>query len=437
MLFPNDFLFGVANAPAQVEDSDTDVWVRFAKNGGVRAWDVPHAEKRLSFWSEPHIELDLAKDLGVRAFRLGIDWGRLVPSPGVFDEAALKRYQEIISGVRERGMVPFITLFHHTVPVWFEDRGGWAHPEAVEDFTAFFRFVFRELHREGSYWITLNEPVPWAFLTYHAGLFSPGKKRGVKTVIQALANMKESHGAFYRYAHSVDPGVKVGIAHNMAWYTGRGFLNGLIGKITGELLNWWFVKNLPMDYFGINYYGSEWMTLSGPAEFPELEYSDAGRAVYPEGLYLLLRTIAGKFPDKEIVVTENGVGDGTDDMRRAYLVEHLVAVHRAISDGIPVTGYMQWSLTDNFEWADGYGPKFGLVAVDRSDGLKRIKRPSFEMYQKIISENGFTESFRNEVWADYKKSVGRTRPYWRSENGIHALDVARERLTPDHDWKMS
>lgn len=435
MQFPRGFLFGVANAPAQVEDSLNDVWVRFAKSGGVRAFSVPAVEKRLEFWTHPEKELDLASELGVRAFRLGIDWNRLVPEQGTFDTKALQRYQGIIRDIRKRGMVPFITLFHHSVPVWFEDRGGWAHPEAVEDFIAFYRFLFSELHEAGTYWITLNEPVPWAFLTYQAGLFSPGEKRGVKTVFAALSNMKAAHVSFYRYAHSLDKAVKVGIAHNMAWYTGRGFLNRLIGKCAGELLNWWFVEGLPMDYFGINYYGSEWMTLTGPAQYPELEYSDAGRAVYPVGLYLLLRKIAGKFPGKEIVVTENGVGDGTDDMRRPYLVEHLVAVHRAIGEGIPVTGYLQWSLTDNWEWSDGYGPKFGLVAVDRENGMKRIKRPSFDLYKRIISENGFTEELRQHIWTDYRKTIGSKRPYWRSSDNVHGLDVPTMRTTPDHDWR--
>jgi beta-glucosidase/6-phospho-beta-glucosidase/beta-galactosidase len=207
--------------------------------------------------------------------------------------------------------------------------------------------------------------------------------------------------------------------------------------VSDYLTHWSFLKKIrrSMSFFGINYYGAEWMTPQGPAQYQDLEFSDAGRAVSPQGLLVLLKKIHQTY-QLPILVTENGVGDGSDQLRPAYLLEHLAAIHQAIHMGIPVQGYVHWTLSDNLEWSDGYGPKFGLVEVDRSQNLKRVPRPSFYLYQKIIRNHGFTAQERKLAWENYQKSWGATRPYWRAENGKEGRDEAYLRPTPHHDWRL-
>ena len=178
------------------------------------------------------------------------------------------------------------------------------------------------------------------------------------------------------------------------------------------------------------------MTIKGPAQYEEFEYSDAGRAVSPIGLLKILRKVNCIVPTKPIIITENGVGDGTDSLRPAYILEHLQALYCAIQEGIPVHGYIYWTLSDNLEWTDGYGPKFGLVEVNREENLKRIKRESFFLYQTIIKDFGFTEKIRSDHWQTYWSTVGSFRTYWRSEDNKHGLSKAIMRKTPRHDWKF-
>jgi len=288
------------------------------------------------------------------------------------------------------------------------------------------------------FWITLNEPVPWSFLSYCQGVFPPGKKGTFLAHLKSLSHMGEAHNRFYQFAHQHHPNINIGIAHNMAHYVGRGLHNRILSSVTDYFAHWFFLKKIhhSMDYFGINYYGSEWMTLRGPAQYDDLEYSEAGRAVHPLGLLQLLRKIHRKFPQLPIYVTENGVADTHDWLRPAYLVEHLAALHRGIAEGLPIKGYVHWTLTDNFEWSDGYGPKFGLVAVDRHADLKRLKRPSFELYQRIIKQAGFQKTERDATWQAYRSHDGRPRPYWRSPNNVSGLDDPRERKMTYHEWRL-
>ena len=247
--------------------------------------------------------------------------------------------------------------------------------------------------------------------------------------------MSEAHNWFFDFVNGRTP---VGIAHHMGHHQGRGFTNRMLTKMSDKLAHWNFLEKIrgKMDFFGINYYGAEWMTIKGPAQYEDLEFSDAGRAVSPEGLLIQLRKIHQRFKGVPIIITENGVGDTTDNLRPAYLVEHLAVVLKAIQEGIPVKGYVHWTLSDNMEWTDGYGPKFGLVAVDRADNLKRTPRYSYSLYNKIITENTVTDQLRNECWNRYQLQVGKPRPYWRSADGKHGLDQPIMRMTPAHDWRL-
>jgi beta-glucosidase/6-phospho-beta-glucosidase/beta-galactosidase len=190
-----------------------------------------------------------------------------------------------------------------------------------------------------------------------------------------------------------------------------------------------------MDFTGLNYYGAEWLSGSGIQTLETEEYSEAGRAVYPEGLYHLLKEAKDRY-SRPIMITENGIADSTDWIRPAYISEHLAAVHRAIQDKVPIIGYFQWTLSDNLEWSDGYCPKFGLTQVLRNKTLKRIPRPSFFLYRSLAETRTLTTTQRTKAWDSYQAHAGQHRPYCRSMNGTDALDVPVSRKVPTNDWRF-
>lgn len=439
MKFPQNFFFGVSNAANQVEDQIFDNWIRFTQKAQAVAsfHNRPFPNERLRFWTEPEIEINLAKELGVQVFRLSLAWERLVPECDQWDAQAALRYREIFKMIKDSGMKVMLTLFHHSIPSWMEDRQGWVNKESVEWFKFYSEKAQAEFGDLVDYWITLNEPVPWSYLTYAEGLFPPGVKGNLFKHYQALKHMSLAHNQFYEFNKSQSK-VPVGIAHHMGYHTGRGLFNKLFSKLTDYLAHWQFLKSIKnqMDFFGINYYGAEWMTLAGPAQYEDLDFSDAGRAIYPEGLYLLLKKISNKFPKLPIIISENGIGDGTDAVRPAYLTQHLIAVQKAIQAGVNVIGYVHWTLSDNFEWTDGYGPKFGLVEVRREENLKRIPRDSFYLYQQIIKTHEISEEQIQASWQKYKSIIGTPREYWRAEDGKHGLSSPLMRMTPKVDWRV-
>lgn len=254
---------------------------------------------------------------------------------------------------------------------------------------------------------------------------------------RALDNMAEAHKEIYDYIHRKNPQAQVGIAHNTANYKDGGFGGGIARDWSWQNMNWYFPDLIKssMDFMGINYYGSEYLSLSGVNFSPEAEYNDAGRAIDPEGFY----EIATKYHERyklPIFITENGTADMDDFIRPAYVIEHLAALKKAMDAKVPVLGYIYWTLSDNFEWSDGYCPKFGLVEVDRKRGLERKPRESFYLFQQIIAEDGVTEQMRAEAWKLYQNKWDSPRKMCRASNGKDGLDEPREDKVKSLDWRV-
>ncbi len=437
--FSPDFLFGIANAPGHVEDQLDDVWMDFGRDGKIKAFlNQTRPEERLQFWTRPEIEIDLAAELGTQVFRLGVDWGRIQTAPGVFDEAAIARYKEIIGMIRNKNMKVMLTLFHFTVPKWSQDQGGWTNKETKEHFISFSQKVMKEFSPLVDFWITFNEPEIFATMTYAFGFFPPAQKGSVVQTIRSMKEMIKAHKILYKWAHKNLPDPKIGISQHMGHHTGRGLVNKLLSKMSGRFMNWYFPNRIKgyMDYFGFNYYGAEWIKGAGISIEDDLEYSEAGRAVNPRGLYLISKEIKKRFGDIPQFITENGIADATDWIRPSYLIEHLKVVHTLQTEGIKMLGYIHWTLTDNMEWADGYCPKFGLVGVDRENNLLRVKRASFYLYQKIIQDRVVTQKMQEDAWALLQSHVGEPRPFCRSLDGRTGLDEPVERLIKPFDWRF-
>lgn len=471
------FVFGLATAPAHSEDNLQDAWLKFAREGGVAAWkNAADPESRLKFWSNPEIELSWTAASGVKSFRMGLDWGRLVPKkPGtldcggtapctarVQDRQALQRYKDILKYVRAYGLEPMVTLFHHSLPEWAIQMGGWSNRLVVEYFLNFVEDVVLESGDLVDEWITFNEPTVFSLLSDIARIWPPGGKQRISGLIAvplivrgaywlALENMAEAHNRAFDLIHQHDQQLasaanpfqhgkpaRVGLAHNVSYNNGARWFDWPSARYFDAISKYTFTDRIvgKLDFLGINYYGQEVVKGLGAAFVDRAEYSESGRAVYPAGLaYLLMdyhyrynrQKVARKNTSSELkfVITENGVSDSTDHLRGAYLVEHLAAVRHAISTGVPVEGYFFWTLTDNWEWADGYCPKFGLLEVDRQNGLMRKPRASFNLFREIVSQRYFSAETRDAQWERYVSVTGQPRPLCRAENGRDALDEPR------------
>lgn len=449
--FPKEFDFGLASAPAQSEDQLNDSWMLFGDSGNIPGFrNTIRPKDKLMFWSNPEVEISWLEKSNISLYRLGVDWQRIMPDKNKFDEKALDQYEALLKTLKEKQFKIMLTLVHHSLPIWVEKQGGWLHPETIRDFNQFSKKVYERFHPYVDFWITFNEPQIFAILSYQMGLWPPFEKRSFfanldlgflyrGAVIKALHFMSEAHTDFYNWAHEQNPLNKIGIAQHMGYHSGKTLINKLVSTFTGHFMNWDFPSRIEgkMDFFGINYYGAEWVNHFNITLEPDEEYSEAGRAVYPQGLYFLLQDIHDEYPSLPIMITENGFSDSTDQLRPSYMIEHLAAVHQAIEDGIPVQSYIWWTLSDNFEWSDGYCPKFGLLEVDRAQDLKRIPRESFFLFSEIAKEKTITDSMRKSSWKKVKASQGKPRPFCRAEDGIGALAIPRERKVVKKDWRFS
>jgi beta-glucosidase/6-phospho-beta-glucosidase/beta-galactosidase len=338
---------------------------------------------------------------------------------------------------------------HHSVPKWAQNDGGWLQDEMKDHFLTFGKRLMDEFHADVDWWATFNEGNIFVSLAYTQGLWPPGETRSIFSflslgpirgeAIRAMDRMMEAHMELYAWAHLKFPDIKIGLAHNMARYRGKNWMNRITASFLDRILNWRMPEKARgyFDFFGFNYYGAEWTKGSQIDIDPEEEYSEAGRAVDPNGLLELLREIHGRFPGLPILITENGIADSTDWLRPAYLIEHLKAVEQALLEKIPVRGYFVWTLSDNLEWSDGYCPKFGLMEVDRKNGLKRTPRKSFEVYQEIVKARGVSDELRHRAWTLVEDHRGDLRPFCRDQDGVTALPFPRTRPVSKKDWRFN
>ena len=471
------FVFGLATAPAHSEDQLDDAWVDFARKGGVAAWkNADHPEERLRFWTDPETELNWAQASGVKSLRVGLDWGRLVPHPpasdrcgleapcasGIQDRSALSRYRQIIRMIRGRGIEPVVTLFHHSMPHWAIEKGGWSNSEVTELFVKFSEDVVREFGDLVDEWITFNEPTVYALLSDVAGMWPPGGKLRLGRLISvplvvrgaywlSLENLSSAHNRLYDFIHANDAfrasstnpfphkkPARVGLAHNISYNNGANWMDWPSARYFDSISKYVFTDQIAgkLDFLGINYYGQEVVKGLGAAFVDRAEYSESGRGIFPAGLALLLVDYHQRYNKQKVsrkktadelkfVVTENGISDSSDVLRGAYLVEHLAAVEAAVHAGVPVEGYFFWTLSDNWEWADGYCPKFGLLEVDRRNELHRKPRPSFELFREIVQEREISSAQREKQWQFYMSHTGQPRPQCRAANGRDPLDEPR------------
>ena len=419
--FPAGFVWGVATSAHQVEGNcGNNQWDDWEKRGRIKSRDS--LAQACDWWRNAERDFDLAQSLGVNALRLSLEWSRIEPRPGEWNNAALARYREMLKALHSRGLRPFVTLHHFTNPLWLEAKGGFGSAESVVLFERFTSRVLNELGDLCSDWTTFNEPNVYASLGYFLGEFPPGKKGRVLESAHVTYNICLAHAAAYRAIHAVQAQAQVGWAQHFVVFKPRrpqspldrwlcGFIHRRFNdnffegirdgrapfplQFLGSRLD--EVKGT-CDYVGINYYsrlrvGVEWRSpktlfiqITVPPHKPqgdcgvEIPYGEA----YPQGLRQAVEHFGSV--GKPIYILENGVPDRADRIRPWLLSSIVEEMRGLLAEGIDLRGYFHWTLTDNFEWNEGWHLRFGLVELDPQT-QERKPRPSAKVYADLIREN--------------------------------------------------
>jgi beta-glucosidase len=389
--FPPDFLWGAATAAHQVEGGNVNNdW-----------WDFEHgpdtAARESSGDGIDHLhryaeDFTLLKSLGHNAHRLSLEWSRIEPAPGEFSQAALNHYRRVLVALADTGLTGFVTLHHFTLPRWFAERGGWLGPDAVTLFARYCRRVVTELGDLMPFVCTINEPQMLALHGYLEGYHPPGLTNPIlwKRVGPVLL---EAHRAAVEAVHGASPDSRAGLAVQLpllAPARDDDACRALCRDLDAEIIDL-YLDGLTGpdrgDWLGIQYYRKQWVDPALPTLFARppagSELTQMGWAVHPQGLTQMLHRAART--GLPLYVTENGIATEDDTERISYLNRHLAALAAALADGVDVRGYLHWSAFDNFEWAEGYRPKFGLIAVDRDHDFARTPKPSAHVLARVAT----------------------------------------------------
>ena len=427
--FPAGFAWGAATASYQIEGSvgadgrGPSIWDTFSHLPG-RVAGADTGDVACDHYRRWESDLDLMADLGLRAYRFSVAWPRVqATGSGPPNEAGLDFYDRLVDGLLVRGIEPWVTLYHWDLPQALEDRGGWTEPMIVGPFAEYASIVARRLGDRVTRWITLNEPRTHALIGYGTGRHAPGRQ-GWSNALQAAHHQHLAHAAAVPAIRKESAAARIGICHDVAelvaagteradadalarhddamhrwflgptfghgypqnlvaWYGDRGYLDGIdLGAVTVAE---------PIDFLAVNYYRRERIVAAPPRPSWGIgsrvlehvgEQAGNGWEIWPDGLRAVLGRINDEYAPAEIAITENGAtfpdapatdGSVDDVQRRSYFLRHVRSAAEAVEDGVPLVGYFAWSLLDNFEWALGYGTRFGIVYVDYATQRRTVK----------------------------------------------------------------
>lgn len=422
--FPPGFIWGAATASHQNEgnNSNNDFWEWEKIPGHVI--DSTNSGQAVNWWQMQYFAQDIAtmSSLHLNTLRLSLEWSRIEPKPNVWDEMSIAHYQAMLQELQQRGIRPMITLHHFTNPIWITEQGGWTNPKTVEYFLGYVEKVVLALQTFCTLWCTINEPNVYATMCYVLGKWPPGH-HSLCEMVKVMRNFVSAHAQAYHLIHKIQPQAEVGLAQHFAGISAknpRSILSRLVAKQRSQLLNWsflsavlqgkmrfpccfWPYTNLQFantnDYIGVNYYGRhllKFSLLSPGTLFGKSVHADPksawpqpweDREISPESLFEFLLQL--RQYNKPIYITENGMADSDDSIRPAFILTHLVAIHRAIQQGADVRGFYYWTLVDNYEWTEGWTTRFGLVALNPQT-QERTLRLSAKLLSEIAQNNAIT-----------------------------------------------
>jgi len=410
--FKKNFLWGASISSHQTEGGNLNDWSVWEKKnaqrlaieakrkfGYLRNWNKIKKEAlnpknyisacAVDFWHKYNDDFNLAKSLGLNALRLSIEWSRVEPKKGKFDEKAIKHYLRMIRALKKIGMEPFITLWHWPLPLWLSKSGGWKNKKTVSYFCRYAKKICQRLKGKVKFIITINEPEIYAGASYHQGVWPPQEKSWI-SYFRVLEHLIVAHKKSYYIIKKISPRFKVSIAKNNIYFQIKN--KKIINRFLKWLGDWWwnfYILNRlkqELDFIGLNHYFRNLIDF-GYNRNQNAVVSGLGFELYPESIYFVLKDL--KKYKKPIYITENGLADSSDFRRGWYIKEILKHVHHAIHEGVDVRGYLHWSLLDNFEWDKGFWPRFGLIEI-KYKNLERKIRPSAYQYANIIKDSALS-----------------------------------------------
>lgn len=424
---PDDFLWGAATAAHQVEGNQHNNWSEWEESVATKLANTAVARLKASVlnWEEIKKEatdpsnyisglaadhynryeedFDLMKNIGLNAYRFSIEWSRIEPSPGKYDKAEIDHYKQVVKALKKRGIEPMVSLHHFSDPIWLEEIGGWHGSEIIDRFVAYSKLMAEQLSPDVKYWISINEPGSYMVMRYLGGGIWPEWPKtssSLKLAYAYLKNLVKIQKQVRLVIKDVNKDAMVGMAHTpIDYHLGRKDpISFIAKKVSGYIPDMYLINRLKkdLDFIGINYYlkidikakfshPSKWIT-KWDGKSPR---SDSGWGIYPKGIYTTTQRFK-KF-NLPLFITENGLSDAKDRLRAKFITEHLEQLVKSKNDGADIRGYFHWSLLDNYEWSEGFWPKFGLIAVDRKT-LKRTLRPSAKTYGDLIKKYSLIRS---------------------------------------------
>ncbi len=394
--FPSNFFWGSATSSYQVEGNNSNVdWWAWEKEAGKEA--SGEACRHYECYAE---DFDLVKGLNHKMHRLSIEWARIEPREGEFSSLEIQHYVDVIKALRARGIEPMVTLHHFTNPCWFSQSGGWSDKRSVARFMRYVEVMATALAAQVHYWITINEPTVYISHSFMWGVWPPQLKSNLKA--RAVHdNLNEAHikaygliNRIYQAQGRVKPAISISQHMQAIVPCGNNFRNRVAAALRDKVFNFEILDTLmghkTLDFIGVNYYSRNMVDVSswwiGNLFMENCKHghdprqkNSLGWDIYPEGLYQIL--IKLKRYGLPVMITENGICTADDAQRWDFIKSHLTQVNRAMQEGANVTGYLYWSLLDNFEWDKGYAPRFGLIQVDYSTQQRQVRGSALKYAQ--------------------------------------------------------
>jgi beta-glucosidase len=400
--FPAGFLWGAATAGHQVEGQNTnsDIWLLEHTKPSIYKESSGDACDSFNRWPQ---DLDLVRHLGLNTYRFSLEWSRIEPAQGEFSAVMLDHYKRMITGCRDRGITPVVTFNHYSVPIWFAAAGGWESAGSVDHFARYCDKAARHLSAEIGLATTLNEPNILDALNWLPLPFPPEMKQVQASMLANAArscgtalfsssnagnidamrgNLLAGHRAGYHAIKAANPSLQVGVSLTVGDDQATGSTTARDRKREAVYGPWMRLIAEVGDFIGVQNYGRYLFDDHGPIKPPAgAELTQMGEEFYPASLEGAVR-YAHAATGKPVLISENGIATTDDSRRAAYIPQAIAGVRRAIASGVPVMGYIHWSLMDNFEWLFGFEPRYGLTAVDR-ETFERTPKPSAYVYGEI------------------------------------------------------
>lgn len=407
--FPKRFFWGAATSAHQVEGDNHNQWSVWElenaralakaaeyRIGHLAIWDEIEADatdpknyisgKAADHYNRYEEDFDLLKKMNMNAYRFSIEWSRIEPEEGKWDMAEIEHYRKYLKALKARNIEPFVTLLHWTMPVWFADKGGFEKRRNVAYFLRFTEKIFEELGNDFRYVMTFNEPEVYIDFSYREGLWPP-QKHSRELAVWVYLNLAYAHRKVYKLAKRSGRKFQVSIVKNCSHhYPGDdATLSQLTAWFWRYIHDFFFLDLVrrQLDWLGVNFYFSN-RYYGYRLHNPDAKLNDLGWDMRPDDMQPVIEHMFAKYK-VPIIITESGVADRHDKYRKWWIMHNLLAMHKAMQNGAQVDGYLHWSLLDNFEWAHGKWPRFGLVAVDYKT-FKRTPRESAGWFAKVIKQ---------------------------------------------------